>query len=74
MVEHIFISPKVRRGMVISNKLAYTSCPRVAKRIKTNDYQEIRKYQRNPKTSQNYWLLYSPPPKIGILSGLAKIL
>ena len=66
MVEQIFPAPQEKWSMIISNKLVYTSCL-------TSCWTEIRKYQQNLKTSQNYCLALSPPPKIKTLSVLARI-
>ena len=74
MVEQISFSPQVKRSVVISNKLVYTSCPRTCRT--TQDLRrpyKIRKYQENVKTSQNYGLVLSLPPEMKILLALADI-
>ena len=44
MIAQIFLSPETKRGVIITNKLIYTSCWR------TKTYA-IRKYQENLKIS-----------------------
>ena len=53
MVEQIFLSPQVKRSVIISNKLAYTS-------FLTNC--QMTEYRKNLKTSQNYCQALNPLP------------
>ena len=48
MVEQIFLSPQVKRSMIISNKLIYMNCLTSSEQFKT---LEIWKYQEYLKTS-----------------------
>ena len=48
MVEQIFLSPQVKRSMIISNKLVYMNCLPSSEQFKT---LEIWKYQEYLKTS-----------------------
>ena len=41
MVEQTFFSPQVKRSIIISNKLMYTSYLRVVKRLKTQDLRKL---------------------------------
>ena len=68
--EQIFFSPEVKTSVIISNKHGIYELPHgVAERLKT---WEIRKYQKNSKTSYNYSLVPSLSAKMKILSILAK--
>ena len=68
----MFLSPQVKRSLIIINKLVYTSC--VASCVTTYDLGslEIRKAQNNAKTLYNYNLVFILPPKKKVLSILAK--
>ena len=44
MVQLIFFSSQVKQSMVISTKLVYTSCLRVAKRLKTEDLWKLENF------------------------------
>ena len=56
----VFLLPQVKRSLIISNKLVYTSCLRSCRTT-----YEIRKVQDNVKTSWKYTLvlILPPPPK-----------
>ena len=61
----MFLSPQVKRSAIISRKKWYV---RVASRVA----ERLRKGQENFKTSYNYNLVPSVPPKIQVLLILAK--
>ena len=64
-----FFSPQVKRSLIISNELPYTSCRTTEDLVS----YEIRKVQKNVKTSWNYNLVPSLPPlRFFFLSMLAK--
>ena len=68
MVEQIFLSPQLKRNVIVSNKLVYTRL--------NNDLPKdlkFRKYHKNLKTSFNYCLALSPTPEMKIPSALANI-
>ena len=56
MIEKIFLSPQVRRSVIISNKLVYTKCLTSCRKTKDLGSSEIRKYQENQ--------VLSPPPEM----------
>ena len=66
MFYQIFLSPQVKRNLIISNKLVYTRC------FTSCRTKKIGKVQDNVKTSWNYNLVPSLLPKKKILSTLAK--
>ena len=50
MVEQIFLSPQVKRSVIIINKLVYTSLLTSSRMTEDLGFLEIRKYQENLKT------------------------
>ena len=71
MVEQIFLLPQVKQSVIISKKLVYMSCLTSCRTTEDPGAEEIRKYQENLKTSQNFCLVPSPPPEMK-MSVLAK--
>ena len=75
MFYQIFLSPKVKRSAIISNKHGIYELPHELPndlRLTNLGSQEIRKVQENLKTSKSYNLVPSPPSKIKFLLILAK--
>ena len=72
MFYQFFLSPPVKRSLIISNKLVYMSCLTSCQSTYDLGSQKIRKVQNNVKTSWNYNLLPSLSPKKEILSVIAK--
>ena len=70
MFDQIFLSSQVKRCMIISNKYGIHELPH--KLPKDLGSQENKKYQENFKTSYNYSLVVSLPPKMKNFSLLAK--
>ena len=68
MVEQIFSFPQVKRNVIISSKLVYTSCLTSCQTTEDLRILGKKKYQENLKMSQNYCLKLSPPPEMKILS------
>ena len=55
----IFLLPQLKRSLIISNKLVYTSCLKSCQTTEDLGSWEIRKDQNNLKTSWNYNLVPS---------------
>ena len=72
MFYQIFFSPQVKRSLIVSNKLVYTSCLTSCHTTYDLESQEISKFQNNVKTLWNYNVVPSFPSKRKILSILAK--
>ena len=53
ITEQIFLSPQVKRRVIISNKLEFTICLSTWQTILDLGSEEIRKNQKNLKTSSN---------------------
>ena len=72
MLDEFFLSPQKKRIVIISNKHSIYNLPQeLPKNLRS---QEIRKYQEDLKTSQNYSLMLSLSPKMKTLPTLAKII
>ena len=67
MIYWIFFSPQVKRIMIISNKDGLYELPH---ELRNN--LKLRKYQEDLRSSQNYSLVPSLPPKMRTLSILTK--
>ena len=72
MFYQIFISLQVKRRLIISNKLVYTSCLTSCRTTQDLRPQKIRKVQNNVKTLWKYKPVLSLPLKNKILSIRAK--
>ena len=59
MFDKIFVSPQVKRMVIISNKHGIYELPH-----ELPNNLRLRKYQEDLKTSHNYSLVPSPAPKI----------
>ena len=53
ITEQIFLSPQVKRRVIISNELEFTICLSTWQTILDLGSEEIRKNQKNLKTSSN---------------------
>ena len=54
VVGKIFLSPQVKRSLIITNKLVYTSCLTNFGTTQDLGSEEVRKYQENLKTSVGF--------------------
>ena len=49
MVEQVFLSPQVKRSLIISNKLVYTSCLTSCQNAVTLSYEKLGKIMKISK-------------------------
>ena len=73
IVEQIFVLPQMKRSVIVSSKLVYSSYPTICRRTLDWRSSEIRKHWENLKTSWNYCPVLSRPLDMKILSVLVKI-